>query len=178
VYTSTRWLERFDADRGLYPILDGAGLLHRRAGVLDWDVVCARVEGSWAVTALHVFLACLRRWELAPVPGEVLSWLAANDPHTNRVSLGVLHRVFTRHVVKGDAFGLVLTRYNLEIIWSRLVRPGRPGMKLMSVPYYVACPPRRVNGSRPAAVRRIATLLNRIVRPTRGDDSGGGSRHD
>ena len=178
VYTSTRWLERFDAVRGLYPVLDGAGLLQRRAGGLDWDVVCARIEGSWAVTALHVFLACLRRWELAPVPGEVLSWLAANDPYTNRMSIAVLRHVFTRHVLKGHPFGLMLTRSNVEIIWSTLVLPGRPGMKLISVPYHVACPPRRVHGSPPAAGRRIGTLLGRILRPTGGEAPGTQSGHD
>jgi Uncharacterised nucleotidyltransferase len=162
VYTSTRWAERFDADRGLYPVLDAARLLHVRGEALDWDVICARVKGSWAITALHVLLESLRRWELATVPGEILAWLAANDAYSNRASIAVLHRVFTQHVMEGHPYGLLLTRHTLEITWATLVQPARPIVKLASLPYFIVSPPARLFQSRRRPGQRILSLIRRI----------------
>lgn len=143
VYTASRWSEMLNPQRGVFPILDAALLLRTQGAALDWDRVRNMVDRSWAATALRLMLGYLDRWRLAAVPPDVLPRLASSDPFTNRIVIGVLHRLITAFVMKGRRPGPVLTRRNLRVIWSTLLRPGPAWTKLLALPVNVAFPPDR-----------------------------------
>lgn len=165
VYTSARWSEAFDSQRGVYPILDAALLLQKHGQALDWDQVKAMVCGSWAVTALRVLLSLLDACRLARVPGDVLRWLAARDRHANRISIGLLHRLVTRYMMGSPPAGAVMSEGTVPLIWSALLQPARPYGNILRIPYYVAFPPGAVDRYSPGrAARRIRTVVRRALR--------------
>lgn len=163
VYTSTRWLDRFDAARGVYPLLDAAFILRLHGDALDWDRVCAMVKESWATTALHLLLAYIRRVELAPVPSDILAWLAARDRYSNRFSSALLHTLVNTYVMQGRPFGLLLSNYHWQIVWSTLIRPCRPAANLLSIPYFVVHPPRRAHAANRSPLQRLRSLTRRAL---------------
>ena len=60
VYTSARWAEKFDGERGVHPLLDAALLIHKHSDVLDWDRMrggCAWILGRHR-TPLDAVLCC------------------------------------------------------------------------------------------------------------------------
>jgi hypothetical protein len=165
VYTSARWSEAFDSQRGVYPLLDATLLLQKHGEALDWDQIKGMVHGSWAVTALRLMLSLLAKWRLAPVPGDTLDWLAAHDRHANRLSIGLLHRLIARFVIGNPPAGAVMSEGTVSLIWSALLRPAGPSGNLLRVPYYVAFPPGTVDRFSPArAARRIGTVIRRALR--------------
>jgi hypothetical protein len=143
VYTGSRWSEILNTQRGVFPILDAALLLRIQGGTLDWDRVCAMVDGSWAATALRLMLGYLDRWRLASVPAEVLRRLASSDQFTDRMLIGMLHQLVTTFVIRGRPPGSVITRRNLRIVWSTLMRPQRPWTKILALPVNLTFPPDR-----------------------------------
>jgi hypothetical protein len=162
VYTSARWLESFDSDRGVHPILDVALLLRRTFDVLDWDRVLSFVEGSWTATAVRVVLLYVSRKEIATVPRYVLNTLARFDRHANWLSIGLLHRLITSHIMQRQA-GPVVTSAHANIMWNALVQPASPLGNLTAVPYYLAFPPRAPQRFNPLyAVRRLRSLSRRL----------------
>ncbi len=160
LYTSARWTEIVNTERGVFPILDAALLVHARGAALDWDRVCALAEGSWSATALRVMLGYLDRWDLADVPSPVLRRLAAADRFTSPVLVRLLHRLITAYVIRGRRPGPVLTRRNLRVIWTTLVRPAAPWTKLPALPMNLTFPPDRADRfSLSHALQRIRGVL-------------------
>lgn len=143
VYTSARWTEIVNTQRGAFPILDAALLIRMRGDALDWDRVCRMTEGSWSATALRLMLEYLSKWGLATVPVDVRRQLAAEDRFTSPILIRLLHRLITAFVVEGRRPGAVITRRNLRIIWSTLVRPQPPWTKLPLLPVNLTFPPDR-----------------------------------
>lgn len=162
VYTGSRWSEIVNTQRGVFPILDAALLLRRQGDTLDWDRVCAMVDGSWAATALRLMLGYLDRWQLATVPHDVLRRLAASDRYSDRLSIGLLHQLITTFVIRGRRPGPILTRRNLRIIWSTLMRPQRPWTKFMALPMNLMFPPDREDRF---DLAHAAHRLRGVVRP-------------
>ena len=163
IYTSTRWLESFDADRGVYPILDIACLLRQAGDSLDWDRILTAVEGLWTATAVRLMLSYLHRWQLATVPPGVLQALAKLDRHANPASIRLLHQLVTRYVMEGRS-GIAVTHSHATIIWNTVVRPESHMGNLLGVPYNLAFPPNRPERFSPLyAMRRIRSLTRRVV---------------
>jgi hypothetical protein len=163
VYTSARWLETFDSDRGVHPILDAALLLRRTFDVLDWDRVLSFVQGSWAATAVRVVLLYLTRREIATVPRFVLNTLARFDRHANWLSIRLLHRLTNRHIMQRQS-GPVVTLEHANIMWNALVQPASPLGNLIAVPYHLAFPPREPQRFHPMyAARRVRSLSRRLT---------------
>jgi putative nucleotidyltransferase-like protein len=139
VYTITRWAERLEYQRGVFPMLDVGQLLRDYGNIIDWSCVRRLVERSWAITALNLMLSFLSKYELVPVPSDVLQWLVRNDHYTNALSMGALHRLLWRYVILRKPFSDVLgTQNNMETIWSVLVRPSTPTRNLLRIPYSLA----------------------------------------
>lgn len=162
VYTASRWSERLNVDRGVFPILDAALLLRAHGGPLDWDAVHEMVGRSWAATALRLMLGYLRRAQLAAVPTEVLRRLASSDRFANRLVVDMSHRLIDAFVIEGRRPGPILTRHNLRIIWSTLLGPAPPRAKLFALPVNIAFPPRQNGRFDPARVlRRMRAALGR-----------------
>lgn len=144
LYTCARWLEELNVERGIFPILDVTLLLHNQGHALNWDQVFAMLKESPAAiaTAMHTMLAYLCRWDIIPVPREVLARLAAQDRHTNSLSLAILHRLITIFLIERHPYGRFLTEGNVRIIWSTLLRTPTPVRNLLRLPYHIAFPPR------------------------------------
>ncbi len=160
VFSSARWVERFDADRGVYPLLDVSLLIHRHGSALDWDCMLATVDRSWAATALRVMLGYLCRRALAPVPSSVLTALAARDRHAGRVSVALLHRL-------ADAAIDGHTPFCASLSWSALTRPASPTANLLAVPRHLAFPPGTPRRFSPVyAFQRLWRLGRRLVLDT------------
>jgi len=139
VYTITRWAERLEYQRGVFPMLDVGQLLRDYGNIIDWSCVRRLVERSWAITALNLMLSFLSKYELVPVPSDVLQWLVRNDRYTNALSMGALHQLLWRYVILRKPFSDVLgTQNNMETIWSVLVRPSTPTRNLLRIPYSLA----------------------------------------
>jgi hypothetical protein len=138
VYAASRWSERLNADRGIFPLLDAALLLRSHGDLLDWDVVREIVGESWAATALRLMLGYLQRSQLADVPPEVLNALLSNDRFANRFLSDLSYRLIDAFVIDGRPPGPILTRYNLRIMWSTLVGPASPYVKLVALPVNLA----------------------------------------
>lgn len=163
LYTSVRWLERFDPHRGVFPILDAALLVERHGDMLDWDWICASVKQSWATTSLHLILSYISRSELARVPGDVLAWLTANDPYSTWASRILLHQCVTTYVMEPRPPSEVFTTNGAAIVWRTLVRPASPWINLVSVPYHVVFPPHVTARFSPSyAWRRAQSLVGRV----------------
>lgn len=143
LYACTRWLEELDIERGLFPVLDVVLLVHHQGHALNWDQVFEMLEGSpsMAITAVHVMLTYLHRWDVIPVPREVLDRLAAGDKHTNRASRWILHRMVTIFLMERRPYGRFLTERNVRIIWSTLLQTPTPLKNLLTLPYRIAFPP-------------------------------------
>jgi hypothetical protein len=138
VYTSARWSETFDDSRGIFPLLDAAFLIRTQGASLDWDRVCAIVNGSWAATALNLMLGYLSNSGLAETPASVKHWLQANDRYSTPLSLWVLNRLISHYLIDGEPFGGILTtRENVAAVWGAMVRPGLPWFNVLRTPYSV-----------------------------------------
>jgi hypothetical protein len=171
VYTSARWAERFDGERGVHPVLDAALLLHRHSDVLDWDRMVAAVRGSWAATALRLMLSYVAATDLAPVPPEALRRFAAVDRHANQIAVALLHRMITTYMVEGQPFGPAPTAYHVQLVWRTLLRPMSPTANLLAVPYHLACPPRHPKRFSPRyAARRVRSFAHRALFRMRSGD--------
>lgn len=144
LYTCTRWLEKFNVERGIFPMLDVVLLIRNPRHMLNWDQVFVMLEGSHpaVTTAMHAMLAYLCRWDIISVPREVLASLATGDKYTNRVSLWILHRLVTIFLIERRAYGRFLTERNVRIIWSALLQTPTPLRNLLRLPYRIAFPPR------------------------------------
>ena len=163
VYTSARWLETLDIDRGVHPMLDVALLLRRTFDVLDWDRVLSFVKGSWAATAVRAVLSYLSRMEIVTIPRCVLNMMARFDRHANWLSIQLLHRLITSHIMQRQS-GPVVTSAHANIIWNTIVQPASPLRNLAAVPYYLAFPPREPERFNPMyAVRRLRSLSRRLA---------------
>jgi hypothetical protein len=139
VYTSSRWAEGVDPERGIFPMLDAALLLRTQGDTLNWDRVCDMAQGTWAITALRLMLRQLVRSSLATVPDGTLRWLDNRDRHVGRCALSVLQGITRRFVLEGRPFGRVLARpENVATVWDVLVRPSRPVRNLARIPYSLA----------------------------------------
>lgn len=123
VYTATRWAGMPSLQRGAFPVLDATLLLAKHGTTLNWPQVCSLVEGTWGVTALHLMLTSLDRWQLAAVPSPVLQRLAAADRFTNAAVIGLLHRLTTSYVMEGRPLGGLFTSRVWRTTWSTLVGP-------------------------------------------------------
>ena len=139
VYTAARWAERFQHQRGVFPMLDVGQLLRDYGDVIDWAKVRRLVEDSWAITALNLMLSFLSKYELVHVPSDVLRWLVKEDRYTNAVSISALHQLLWRYVILRKPFSeLFRTENNMETIWSVLVRPSTPTRNFLRIPYSLA----------------------------------------
>jgi hypothetical protein len=139
VYTTARWAERFEHERGVFPMLDVAQLLRDFGDIIDWDDVRRLTHGSWAVTALNLMLSFLNKYELAQIPSDVLQWLVRQDRYTNAVSISALHQLLWPYVILRQPFSDVVTSQgNMETLWSVLVRPSTPTRNLLRIPYSLA----------------------------------------
>lgn len=157
VYTCARWAEEF-APRGLFPILDVALLVRKHADTLDWERVLGMVKSSWTGSAVHLMLSCVHSWGLARVPLSVLDRLAAADRHLNWLSLRLLRRVVTRHVIDGRTFGRAVgTEGHVQVLWGSLLGSRSPAGNLLAFPYHLAFPPGRPGRFTP----RLALLRGR-----------------
>jgi hypothetical protein len=168
VYTCARWAEEFTS-RGLFPILDVALLLRKHGEILEWERVVRMVERSWTASAVHLMLFCVHRWGLAPIPFPVLERLAAADRHLNWLSLRLLHRVVTRHVIEGRTFGRAVgTEGHVQVLWSSLLGARSPAANLLAFPYRLAFPPGRPDRFTPKLALLRARRFLRRAWPARG----------
>jgi hypothetical protein len=163
VYTSARWAERFDGERGVHAMLDAALLIRKHSDVLDWDRVLAVVRGSWAATALRLMLSYLAASDLAPVPPDALRRFATIDRHASRIAIGLLHRVITAFVIEGQPFSVAPTVHHIQLVWRSLLGPMSPTGNLLSVPYHLACPPGPNRFSPVYALRRVRSFARRAA---------------
>ena len=165
VFTSARWAEEFDPARGLYPILDAALLIGMHRDTLDWDRILGIAGDSWAGTALYLMLSLLQRWELALVPPEVLTAMAAKDRHQNRVFFPLLYRLTATYALEGRPFGLAATTEgHLRVVWSSLLRPCSPTANLFAIPFDLTFPPGHPERFSPFyAIRRVGAFLRRAM---------------
>ena len=142
VYTATRWADMPSFQRGAFPILDAAMLIALHRTTVNWDQVCALVDGTWAATALRLMLTYLDRWELAAVPPPVIRELARKDRFANGALLDLLHRLITAFVMEGRPLGRILTSRTWRTTWSTLVGPTSAWTKPLRLPVRIALPPR------------------------------------
>jgi hypothetical protein len=140
VYTTARWAESLNRDRGAFAILDAALLVQHGSTTLDWDRICRLVDRSWGATALALLLGYLHRYDLARIPGDVLRWLSRSGP-AERARTGALHKITTAYVFERRPPGPLLTARTLRTAWSTLVRPRSAWANLLAVPFVVAFPP-------------------------------------
>jgi hypothetical protein len=140
VYTSARWAETLNRQRGGFAILDAALLVQHGSETLDWDRICRLVDGSWGATGLALLLGYLQRHDLAHIPSAVLRWLKGKG-HAERVRTRVLHNITTAYVFERRQPGRLLTARALRTAWSTLVRPRPAWANLVAVPFVVAFPP-------------------------------------
>jgi hypothetical protein len=165
VYTSARWAERFDARRGIFPMLDAALVIQRCGATLDWEQVLRGVRGSWAAAALSVMISWLDAHALAPVPPDVLRRVGHGDPHVNGLATRLLSPLITRHIVEGRPFGLLPNEAHVQQMWADLMEPGSFAASLVRIPYHVLCPPRDPQRFNPLfAARRLGSFARRAVR--------------
>ncbi len=165
IYTSARWADTFNPARGIYPIIDVALLIRKHGNTLNWDVILAAIQRSWAASAVHLMLSFVCRWELAVVPSAVLETLGAADHHLNRLSIRLLHGLTTEYVVGGRRFGsAVTTQGHLEKTWNSLLGTRSPTANLVSIPYNVAFPAGHPERFSPRyAARRVRVFVRRVV---------------
>lgn len=160
IYTTTRWAEVLRARRGIFALVDAALMLKCCDRTLDWDRICASVEGSWAQSALHLLLTYLDRWRLASPPSGVLGRLAQTEGAGGRMSLAARHRLITKFIVQHHASTRILTPRNLQTTWGTLLQPGSPWANLAAVPFRIAFPPDATDRfDLGRAVKRLMTFL-------------------
>jgi hypothetical protein len=164
LYTSARWAESLNRERGAFPVLDAALLLRSTSGTLDWDAIHRAAGDSWAAATLDLLIHCLRRWRLTGSREPPSAVRARSFAEAARVE--ALHRMATTYVMERCAPGSVLTARNLRSMWAAMVRPRAAWRNLLGAPLAVAFPPGddRFNPTR--AVRRAASTLRRRKRMT------------
>lgn len=162
LYACARWLEELDVERGVFPMLDVI-LLARGGGTgISWEKLFLLLDqlSSAASAAVHVMLAYLARAHIVSFPEGVLARLAARDRHTNAASLWILHRIITILLIERRAYGRFLTRLNVGIVWSSLLRTPTPMRNLLSLPFDIAFPPGHPQRFNPAFLaKRLRSFL-------------------
>jgi hypothetical protein len=126
VYTSARWAEMINLDRGIFPLMDAALVA---GGPIDWDAVLALAGDDWIASAVHLLLSFLDRHGLAPVPPAVLTELARRDRFGNGLTRRTLHAMVLRQVVGGGSLPSRFTR----TVWATLATDMRPVLKFPAV---------------------------------------------
>jgi hypothetical protein len=154
IYSCTRWAETLKPRHGVFPMLDVALLLRQRGGALDWDRIGARVEGSWAATAMSVMLGYLARHELASAPAEVMRRWRGGVGGGHFIVDALLDRLITSFILDGRTPGVVLTAANLRTIWGTLLQPQSPWARLAFLVPHLAFPPDRADRFELGAVIR------------------------
>ena len=157
LYTSARWAESLNRQRGAFPVLDAALLLRRTKATLDWHAIHRTAADSWAAASLDLLMHCLVRWGLAVAPARASAIRPKGLAETARVA--ALHRLATTYVMERRAPPRFLTSRNLRSVWRAMVRPRAAWRNLLAVPLAVAFPPgdHRFNPAR--AIRRVASVL-------------------
>lgn len=162
LYACSRWLEELDVERGVFPVLDVMLLARNGRRKFDWDRLFLMLDQlpSVATAAVHVMVAYLSRWRIVSLPQGILDNLAARDKHTNAASIWILHRVITMFLLERRAFGRFLTRLNVSIVWSTLLRRPTPVRNLIELPFQIAFPPGHPQRFNPAFLaRRLRSFL-------------------
>jgi len=157
LYTSARWAESLNRQRGAFPVLDVALLLRRTSATLDWDAIHRTAGDSWAAASLALLMHCLDRWRLTGSPTRRSAVLPKSLAETAR--LAALHRLATTYVMERGAPRRILTSRNLRSVWAAMVRPRAAWRNLIAVPLAVAFPPADDRFSLARALRRVASVV-------------------
>jgi len=141
-YLCARWTETFDAERGLWPLLDVALLCRTQAGALDWgEVTDLAAREPLLATAVNLALGFLSRTGLVALPDGQLEAIARHDRVTNRASRAILWRIVEKHIVGGGPSGRIATAFNLSLVWSTLLAPRPAVRNLCALPSSLIFPP-------------------------------------
>jgi hypothetical protein len=141
-YLCARWIEAFDAERGIWPLLDAALLSRGEANFLNWGVVIEMAAREpLLATAMNLALGYLSRVGLIALPVVVLADLSRHDRVTNRATRAILWGMVDAHIIAGQSPGRFATAFNLSLAWSTLLAP-RPALRnLCALPVRLVFPP-------------------------------------
>jgi hypothetical protein len=156
VYTAAHWARGYPHS-GLVALLDVIYLLRRAAGAFDWERLLGWLEGSAAAAPLYLVLTYLEASRMIDLAPEVLRDLGRRQRALSPVSLALMQRLLTRHLVAGAPAGRVLSAHRLEVLWQTLLTPGSPGGNLLRVPWHWLVASRLGTGG--------ATLWRRVWAP-------------
>jgi Uncharacterised nucleotidyltransferase len=157
LYTSARWAESLNRQRGAFPVLDAALLLRRTSATLDWDAIRRTAGHPWAAASLDLLMHCLDRWRLTGSGARTPAILPKSFAEAARVK--ALHRLATAYIMERRAPRRLLTSRNLRSVWAAMVRPRAAWRNLLAVPVAVAFPPGDARFSLARAIRRVASVL-------------------
>lgn len=158
VYTCEHWIERFDHERGLVPLVDVL-MLHRHSGI-DWDAVLASVRGARAADAVGLMTDYLISRRLMDVPGSVRNALLHEARGTNAMTRSMLYSLVDRYLVRRHRFGHMLSENNISLTWAMLLDSRSPTRNLARLPLALMFPPDHPKRFHPSlAATRLRSLL-------------------
>lgn len=158
VFTCEHWIERFDQERGLVPLVDVL-MLHRHSGI-DWDAVLASVRGGRAADSVGLVTDYLFSRRLMNVPRSVRDALLREARGTNTLTRSVLHNLIDRYLVRRNHFGRALSENNVSLTWAVLLDSRSPARNLTRLPLALMFPPDHPKRFHPSlAATRLRSLL-------------------
>jgi hypothetical protein len=134
VYLAAHWAASGNSSRGPGGQLVLIDLM-RLAATVDWEEVLAELPGTAAAAAVLLLLTYLETRRLLVLAPDVRRALWRSQRSFGAANLAFLQWLIDRRLAEGRAYGRwVNSRYNVEIVWTTLLRPRPALVNLLALP--------------------------------------------
>ena len=163
-YVAAYWVQDLSAHRVhpslVVPLFDAARLVSPNQDSIDWTRVMGTVPNDAAKASLYLLLAYLDSRGIVEVPAAVMTRLANDQGYVGSLDGRLINALVDRYLVGGRPLRL----FNSWHVWSNLLQPGSPLLKIARLPWRILCPPTYPDRyDLRSQTARVGRLLRRTV---------------
>jgi len=122
----------------VFPLFDAARLIAANQNSIDWTRVMQSVPNDAAKAALYLLLAYLASRDIVEVPPTVMTRLGNDQAYVGSLDGRLINALVDRYLVGSQPLRL----FNSWHVWSNLLEPGWPLLKIARLPWRILCPPK------------------------------------
>jgi len=163
-YVAAYWTQDLGAHRihpsFVIPLFDAARLITVNPASFGWSRLIESVPNDAAKASLYLLLAYLDSRDIVEVPSAVMTRVANDQAYVGSLDGRLINALIDRYLIGGRPLRL----FNSWHVWSNLLEPGTPLLKLARLPWRILFPPTypdRYDLRSQAA--RAGRLLRRLV---------------
>ena len=165
-YIAAYWVQDLSAHRihpsFVVPLFDAARLMAVNQDSIDWTRVMQAVPNDAAKASLYLLLSYLASRDIVKVPPSVMTRLGNDQAYVGSLDGRVINALVDRYLVGSRPLRL----FNSWHVWSNLLEPGWPLLKIARLPWRILFPPTYPDRY---DMRSQAARVGRLLRRMRGD---------